>query len=129
MSIGRSGRLSEATAVTLERLGVAAAIESLADEVEVPDREIRTKLYLAFEEGRAVERLHRELEESIYRIVEEGVRNAVQEVDASCVLVEVIEDVYREEVNIKVSSLPGHRVRVSAVLPSSRPKRSMLNID
>ena len=120
MSTDRSGRLDEATSVALEQFGVAAAIESLADEVEVPDREIRTKIYLAFEEGRAAERLPRDLEKSIYRIVEEGVLNAVREADASCVLVEVIEDDRREEISIEVSSLPGQRVRVSAALPSNR---------
>ncbi len=129
MSTDRSGRLSEATAVALEQLGVAAAIESLADEVEVPDLEIRTKIHLAFEEGRAAERLHGDLEKSIYRIVEEGVLNAVLEADASCVLVEVIEDDHREEIEIEVNSLPGHRVRVCAALPSNRTQRSMLNID
>jgi signal transduction histidine kinase len=129
VSIGRSGRLSEATAVVLEQLGVAAAIESLADGVEVPDLEIRTKIFLAFEEGRAAERLPGDLEKSIYRIVEEGVLNAVREADASCVLVELVEDDHREEIKIEVSALPGERVRVSAVLPSGRGGRSMLSID
>lgn len=121
MSTDRSGGPGEAAAVALEHLGVAAAIESLADGVEVPDREIRTKIYLAFEEGRAAERLRRDLEESVYRIVEEGVLNAIREADASCVLVEVIEDDHREEITIDVSSLPGRRVRLSAALPSNRP--------
>ena len=121
MSIGRSGRLGEATTVALEQHGVAAAIESLADGVEVPDLEIRTKIYLAFEEGRAAERLRRDLEESIYRIVEEGVLNAAREADASCVLVEVVEDDHREEIRIEVSSLPDRRVRVSAALPLNLP--------
>jgi len=123
-------RLGEAPEpVVLDRFGVAAAIESLADRVEVPGLEIRTKIDLAFEEGRAAERLPGELETAVYRIVQEALRNAVGHAGASRVLVEVIEDEHRGKVRIEVRSSPGQGTRVSATLPSGRGGRSMLNID
>jgi nitrate/nitrite-specific signal transduction histidine kinase len=122
--LGEAGR-----PLVLDQFGVAAAIESLADRIEVPDLEIRTRIDLAFEEGRATERLHGDLEATIYRIVEEALRNAAGQTEASRVLLEVVEDDHLEEIRIEVRSSPGHGARVSAVLPSDRGGRSMLNID
>lgn len=120
VSFDWSGRLSEVAGAVLEQLGVAAAIESLADRFEVPDLEIRTKIYLAFEEGQNAQRLEKDLEASIYRIVEEGLRHAVGDKDASCILVEVVEDDQRGMIRIEVRSSPGQGTRVSATLPSGR---------
>lgn len=112
--------------VVLDQFGVAAAIEALADRIEVPDLEIRTRIDLAFEGGRAAERLHCELETTIYRIVQEALRSAARHAGASRVLVEVAEDDERGRVRVEVRSSPGQGTRVTAVMPSGR---SMLNID
>jgi nitrate/nitrite-specific signal transduction histidine kinase len=123
-------KLGEAPApIVLEQFGVAVAIESLADRVEVPSLEIRTKIDLAFEEGRAAKRLPGELETAIFRIVQEALRSAAADPGATRVLVEVAEDDHRGKIRIEVRSSPEQGTTLSAVLPSCRRGRSMLNID
>ncbi|HEX5990127.1 MAG TPA: sensor histidine kinase [Solirubrobacterales bacterium] len=96
------GLIADLRPVVLDQLGLAAAIESLADRLEVPELEIRTSIDLAFEEGRAEDRLHGELETAIYRIVQEALSNALEHAGASRVLVEVAEDDVLEEVRLLV---------------------------
>ncbi|HET9677324.1 MAG TPA: GAF domain-containing protein [Solirubrobacterales bacterium] len=88
--------------VALDQLGVAAAIETLADSIEAPELEIQTRINLSFEEGRAEDRLDGELETAVYRIVQEALTNTRKHARASSVVVEVVEDDGRCELKISV---------------------------
>ena len=114
--------------VVLDHVGLGAAIELLADLVESPQLEIRTRLDFSFEEGRAGARLDGEVETVVYRIVQEALTSIVKCPEANEVLIEVIEDDAREEVRIEVRSFGREGTRMTATLPVRRG-RSMLNID
>lgn len=113
----------------LDHVGLTGAIELLADRVESPKMEIRTRLDLAFGEGRAENRLDGKVETAAYRIVQEALTSIVKCSGASQVLVEVVEDHGREELRIEVRAFGGEGTRVTATLPSGRRRRSMLSID
>jgi signal transduction histidine kinase len=113
----------------LDHVGLTGAIELLADLVESPEVEIRTRLDLAFGEGRAENRLDGKVETAAYRIVQEALTSIVKCPEASQVLVEVVEDDGRGELKIEVRASGGEETRVTATLPSGRRRRSMLNID
>lgn len=115
--------------VVLDHVGLAGAIELLADLAESPKLEIRTRLNLAFEEGRAEERLDRGMENSVYQFVQESLASIVKCPGTTQVLVEVVEDDSREELKIEVSSIGGEGTRIEATVPSGQRWRSMLNID
>ncbi len=112
--------------VVLDHVGLAGAIELLVDLVESPKLEIRTRLDLAFEEGRAENRLDSRLETAVYRVVQEALTRIVECPGASQVIVEVVEDDGREEVRIEVRSVGGEETRLVATLPSAHRWRSML---
>jgi signal transduction histidine kinase len=86
----------------LDQRGLGAAIEALANRLEVPELEIRTWVDLSFEEGRAGGRLDAEVETAAYRIVQEALDNAVKHAEASQVLIEVVEDDELEEVRVEI---------------------------
>jgi signal transduction histidine kinase len=88
--------------VALDQLGIAAAIEALADRVEKPKLEVRTAVELAAAGGRLQARLDGEREVAIYRIVQGAVDNCVKHAAASRIAVEVIESEERGEVSITV---------------------------
>lgn len=113
----------------LDHVGLAGAVELLADLAESPKLEIQTRLDLAFEEGRAEECLDGEVETAIYWMVQEALASIVKCPGASKVLVEVIEDDGSEEVRIEVCSVGEEGARIAATLPSARRWRSMLNTD
>jgi signal transduction histidine kinase len=115
--------------VVLEHVGLAGAIELLADLAESPQLEIRTRLELGSEGGRAENRLDGRLETAVYRIVQEALAGIVKCPGASRVIVEVVEDDGREEVRVEVRSVGKEETRLAATLPSARRWRSMLNID
>jgi GAF domain-containing protein len=115
--------------VVLDHVGLAGAIELLADLAESPQLEIRTQLDLAFEGGRTGDRLHGEVETLVYRIVQDGLAGVVKCPGASRVLVAVAEDDEREEVEIEIRATGREETRIAATLPSARRWRSMLNID
>ncbi|HEU4737672.1 MAG TPA: GAF domain-containing protein [Solirubrobacterales bacterium] len=115
--------------VVLDHVGLAGSIELLADLAESPKQEIRTRLDLSFEEGRAGDRLDDEVEAAVYRIVQTALAKIVKCPDASQILVEVIEDDEREEVRIEVRAFGEEGARVAATLPTARRWRSMLNSD
>ncbi|HEX6780655.1 MAG TPA: ATP-binding protein [Solirubrobacterales bacterium] len=89
--------------VTLDRLGIEAAIESLADCVERPKLEVKTTIELAAAEDSPAARFDDERETAIYRIVEAALDNAVKHAEASRVVVEVVEDEGRAEIAVTVS--------------------------
>lgn len=115
--------------VVLGHVGLAGAIELLADLAESPKLEIRTQLDPVFERSRGEDRLDREMELAIYRIVQEALAGIVKCPGASQVLVEVTEDNQREEVRIGVRSFGVEETRMDATLPSGKRWRSMLNSD
>jgi signal transduction histidine kinase len=85
----------------LDQLGVGAAIEALADQVERPKLEVMTRIELATEDRRPV-RFAEEWETAVYRIVEAALGNAVKHAEASRIVVEVVEDGERAEISIEV---------------------------
>jgi signal transduction histidine kinase len=89
--------------MALDDEGIGAAIERLADRVEKPKLEIRTRIELGAAAGRGAARFDEECETAVYRIVEAALDNAVKHADASRVVVEVVEDAGRSEIVVTVS--------------------------
>lgn len=88
--------ISDLRPVVLDQLGIAAAVESLADRIEVPGLEVRTRIDLSFGEGRLTD----ELETAIYRIVQEGLNNTIKHAEASCAEIEIVQD---DDRGVKIS--------------------------
>jgi two-component sensor histidine kinase len=76
----------------LDELGVGAAIEALADQVESPELEVQTWIELAFEEGRVEAGHDEELKTAVYRIVQEALSNAIRHARPSRVAINVVDD-------------------------------------
>lgn len=87
----------------LEREGIAAALELLADRVEKPKLEVATRFELGPAGAGAGERFDDECESAVYRIVQAALDNAVKHAEASRVVVEVVEDSARDEIVVTVS--------------------------
>jgi len=87
--------------MTLDQLGIGAALESLADRVEKPKLEIMTRVELASTGHRPV-RFDYERETAIYRIVEAALANVVRHAEASRVVVDVVEDGGRAEISVEI---------------------------
>lgn len=111
----------------LDHVGLAGAIELLADLTESPKLEIRTRLDLSFDQGRAADRPDSEMERAVYRFVQEALASVVKCPGTSRVLVEVVEDDDRGELNIEVRSGDDGGPRIAASVPSGWRWRSMLN--
>lgn len=88
--------------LVLDEMGIAAAIEALAERVETPRLEVRTAIDLSFEQGRTPARHDDELETAVYRIVQEALSNVVRHARASTVLIEVVDEDDRGELKIRV---------------------------
>lgn len=85
--------ITELRPAALDDLGVGAAIESLVRHHEATTGlDIRTELVLAREDGVATERLDRELESAVYRVVQEALTNVAKHAQAERVWIEVAED-------------------------------------
>ena len=76
----------------LDELGVGAAIEALADQVESPALEVQTWIKLAAVEERAEAGHVEELKTAVYRIVQEALDNAIRHACSSRVAIEVVDD-------------------------------------
>ena len=86
------GLITDLRPAALDDLGLAAALEALADRVgRASGLEIRLDLDFAYESGREAERLDRVVEESIYRLVQECLSNVVKHAEASIVQITVRE--------------------------------------
>jgi len=127
VAVQRLGRAQRP--LVLDHVGLTGAIELLADLVESPELEIRTRFDLASEAGGAADTLDGALETAVYQIVEEALTSIVKCPAASQVGVEVVEDGEREEVRIEVRSLGSDKTGIAATLPSGQRWRSMLSID
>jgi len=85
--------IAELRPSTLDELGLGAALEALAERTAMADSvEVRIELDLAVEAGRHEARLLGEIEDAVYRLVQEALHNAVQHSEAECVTVEAIEE-------------------------------------
>lgn len=90
---GRLGSLiAELRPPVLDELGVGAAIEALADQVESPALEVQTWIELAFEEGRVEAGRDEELKTAVFRIVQEALGNAIRHAHPSRVAIRVVDD-------------------------------------
>ncbi len=86
------GLITDLRPAALDDLGLAAALEALADRVgQASGLEIGLDLDFAYEAGREAERLDRVVEESIYRLVQECLSNVVKHAEASIVQITVRE--------------------------------------
>jgi signal transduction histidine kinase len=78
---------------TLDELGLGAALEALGERTaSVCQTKVRIDLDLDNEAGRRPTRLLGEIEDTVYRIAQEALRNAVQHAGAGAVTVSVVEE-------------------------------------
>jgi signal transduction histidine kinase len=77
---------------TLDQLGLGAALEALGERTAGAEIEVRVELDLDFESGRSESRLLGELEDTVYRLIQEALNNAVHHGEARRVVVEVNEE-------------------------------------
>jgi signal transduction histidine kinase len=81
---GLQGLIAELRPAALDQLGIAAAVDSLIDRLASrSDLRLEADVDLAHERGEAGERYAPELESTIYRLVQEGLTNAIKHADAS----------------------------------------------
>jgi len=84
--------IAELRPSTLDELGLGAALEALAERTATAHSvEVKIDLDLALEAGRHEARLLGEIEDAVYRLVQEALHNAVQHSAAECVTVEIAE--------------------------------------
>jgi len=77
---------------TLDQLGLGAALEALGERTEnAAAIEVQITLDLDFETGRSESRLRGEVEDTIYRLVQEALNNTVHHGEAKCVRIAVRE--------------------------------------
>jgi two-component system, NarL family, sensor histidine kinase DevS len=75
---------------TLDQLGLGAALETLGERTaSAAAIEVQVSIDLDFEAGRSETRLLGEVEDTVYRLVQEALNNAVHHGEARCVWVEV----------------------------------------
>lgn len=86
----------------LDRGGIVAGIEALVREAANAGVEVVTRIDLAYEAGREDRRHSSELETAVYRIVQEGLRNASVHAPAAEVRIEVVDDEETGEVVLRV---------------------------
>lgn len=85
--------IAELRPAALDELGLGAAIEGLADShAAATGMETKVNLGLHYEGGVASARLGRELESSVYRLVQEALTNVAKHAEAETVLIEVTQD-------------------------------------
>jgi signal transduction histidine kinase len=78
---------------TLDELGLGAALEALGERLETSNEvRVEMNLDLDFLEGRTDRRLEVEIEDTVYRLVQEALNNVVQHAEAEAVRVDVSED-------------------------------------
>ena len=95
------GLLTELRPAALDELGIGAALGSLGSSLRAAsDVPVEIDLSLALEEGGTGERLHPDLESTIYRLVQEGINNALKHAEAKSLAVSVVEE--GDSITIKV---------------------------
>jgi signal transduction histidine kinase len=85
----------------LDEAGLQPALEALIRRVDgLNGLTVRAEISLAYESGDEVARIRQEVEDAVYRIVQEGLTNVVKHAGASTVTVSVLEE--DERVRIRV---------------------------
>jgi signal transduction histidine kinase len=86
------GLITDLRPASLDQIGLQAALEDLARRASEQSRvKVTTVVALAYEAGDADARLPREFEQTIYRIAQEGVMNAIKHAHATRVEVRLVE--------------------------------------
>lgn len=83
------GLIADLRPAALDQIGLEAALRALVDRPS--DLDLDLDIDLAFEQGRARERLMPDIETATYRIVQEGMTNALKHGEAKRASVEVLE--------------------------------------
>ncbi len=83
--------ISELRPATLDELGVAAAVLTLADRRRTDELAIDVTIDLDYESGRQPTRLAPEVESAVYRVVQEALANVAKHAHASCAEIAIIE--------------------------------------
>jgi signal transduction histidine kinase len=108
-AVGRLGEMSgslrslisDLRPALLDQLGLAPALEAMAERVgRDSTMEVGLELDMAYEHGRSPDRLAPELELAIYRVVQEGLTNAVKHSGSGRVLVQVVEGETTLEISV-----------------------------
>jgi signal transduction histidine kinase len=87
---------------TLDELGLGAALEALAERTAMADSvEVEMNIDLDFHAGRSAHRLLAEIEDTVYRLVQEALHNAVRHGETGRVWVDVIESGGRIRVRVR----------------------------
>ena len=85
------GIIADVRPAALDELGVAAALESLADRMRSRGLDLQLTLDLDYEAARSDTRHSEDLETAIYRIVQESLNNALKHAGTDAVVVDVVE--------------------------------------
>ena len=86
------GLISELRPAALDEVGAEQAIRALVDRVARDEVTIELSVDLAYEQGRQPERLDGDLENAMYRVIQEALTNARRHGDADLVRIDVRED-------------------------------------
>jgi signal transduction histidine kinase len=93
--------IADVRPAALDELGTGAALEALVDRVQSRGVDIELDVDLDFESGRTGVRHDAELETALYRIVQEGLTNAVKHAGAEAITVAVCERAGRVTVQVR----------------------------
>ncbi len=93
--------ITELRPAALDQLGLEPALLALVDRVRSSGLELDVDVELAFEHGRADQRLTPELETAVYRIVQEALTNAIKHGGASRAVLEVRDDQEFVELSVR----------------------------
>ena len=87
---------------TLDELGLAAALEALVERLNAEETiNLELEVELGFEEGRNPTRLLNQVEDTVYRLVQEGLNNAAQHGGGDRATVEAIEE--GESIRVRIA--------------------------
>jgi signal transduction histidine kinase len=95
------GLITELRPAALDQLGLQPAVLALLDRVRVGGLSVDARVDLAYEPGRAGERLTADVEIAAYRIVQEALTNASKHGAATQVVVELVEDDSRLSISVR----------------------------
>jgi len=95
------GLITELRPAALDQLGLDPALQALIDRVRASGVDVDTDIDLGAEHGSSAQRLTPELENAVYRIVQESLTNAVKHGSARRAVVEVADDEQRVRVSVR----------------------------
>lgn len=94
--------ISDLRPTTLDELGLGAALEALAERLSASEAiEVEMSLDLDFPAGKRQRRLVSEIEDAVYRLVQEALNNVAQHGETDRAMVEVVES--DEALRVRVS--------------------------